>query len=104
MLPKLVCRLVPALVLRYVFVKSMKPIGVMRVSPIFKLSGAVWSAAGCGAGGAGFGMGGIAVFGAGAAGSAGMIGARLVTSPSTAFGVGTGSGAGAGWVAPVVAA
>src|SRR4051794_35528970 len=46
-LPKLVCRLVPELVLRNVLVKSIKPIGVIVASPILICSGAGCSCA-CG--------------------------------------------------------
>src|SRR5579862_3275707 len=101
MLPKLVCRLVPALVLRQVLVKSMKPMGVIRVSPIFIVRGEVPSNPGALSGSFCGGVGGSAGFGEGAAGSGGTIGARLATSPGTDFGVGGGTGTGSAGAAVV---
>src|ERR1700679_810537 len=101
MLPKLVWRLVPALVLRYVLVKSMNPIGVMRVSPIFNVKGAVVASGEEGAVAGSF-WGGTTDVGTGAAGSGGTIGARLATSP-TLFGVGAGSAGAAGGAVAVAA-
>ncbi len=61
MLPKLVCRLEPALVLRKVLVRSMNATGVMVASPIFICKGEV-SATACAAGaGAAAGVNGTGV-------------------------------------------
>src|SRR6266851_3426017 len=65
MLPKLVCRLVPALVLRKVLVKSMNPTGVIVASPIFICNGED-SAAGRAGAGVAWGNAGRATAGTGA--------------------------------------
>src|SRR5437762_1727096 len=50
MLPKFVCRLVPALVLRQVLVRSIKPTGVIQASPIFNCNGEEEDCSAAGAG------------------------------------------------------
>src|SRR5579871_2929245 len=81
MLPKLVCRLDPALVLRQVLVKSMKPTGVMVASPILSCSGEACGASACAAG-----AGGVKANGAGrgaGSGAGGTTGVVEATCPVT---------------------
>src|SRR5262245_41479650 len=86
MLPKFVCRLVPELVLRKVFVKSRNATGVRVASPILICRGDSGACAGAGAGGS-----------AGFCGSAAV--ADAVGSGTTADGVDAAVEDGVSWIA-----
>src|ERR1700733_1185383 len=73
--------------------------GVIRVSPIFNVNGAVVVSGEDGAVADSFCGGGTTAFGEGAAGSGGTIGARLATSPGTDLGPADEAGADAAGVA-----